>query len=101
MSCLPGFSPNKLATGESSSSCRCVCWPMPPRWSFRLAGAPLAPRRILGAVEHDDRNLAGRQRLLLFEIRDHLLEMLALVRAGGSGADLELIGTHLDRRDRP
>src|SRR5207248_2532048 len=56
--------------------------------------------QLLGAVEDDERDLARGQALLLIEIGDHLLEMVTLVRASGSGADFELVPANLERRDR-
>src|ERR1700737_126439 len=54
----------------------------------------------LVALEDDDRNLPLRQRLLLLDVRHQCLELLPLLRASRPRADLELVGSHLDRRDR-
>src|SRR5438552_15787252 len=56
--------------------------------------------RALGAIENDDRDLALGQRLLLLDVGNARLELVALLGTGGAGAHLELVWTNFDRRDR-
>src|SRR5438132_71884 len=54
----------------------------------------------LTALEDDDRNLALCQGLLLLDVGHEALELFPLFGTSGPRAGFELVGTHLDRRDR-
>src|SRR5207245_2351777 len=54
----------------------------------------------LAALEDDDRNLALCQSLLLLDVGHEALELFPLFGTSGPRAGFELVGTHLDRRDR-
>src|SRR5438552_10930428 len=58
-------------------------------------------RVLLGsALEYDDRNLALCQGLLLLDVGHETLELCPLLGTSGPRAGFELVGTHLDGRDR-